>query len=233
MVTHLMLALLFYSFHTPPAEAALPEKNWNSGFYLLAGGGPSFAVYDTEYTDREFSSLGFNLYTTVGYYFENLFALEIGSTVTFQYHFGVPIRGFDRYENNANVLSWNSAFFGAIRIRIPKVKHTNNFNPFFKTIIGVGTSVGFIKNLDEENEDLKGIRLNQEGPLLGFSIGNMFNTRSRGRLWFVELTFILQIYWDRYMVQDAEELPIVVDSENLKDRDNLKQFIFTVGIRIL
>jgi hypothetical protein len=205
---------------------------WKSGFYLLAGTGPSVGIYDTEYTEKEISSLGMNIYTSFGYYRNNFFALEIGSIVTFLYHFGVPIQGFQRYEDDANVLSWNSSFFAAIRTRVPLVGHTNNFNPFVKTIIGRGSSVGFITGLDRENHDLKKFRLNQEGPVFGFSLGNMFNSRSSGRLWFVEFTYILQIYRVRYMVEDDEELPIVAGSEKLDDRDKLHQYMFTVGMRI-
>ena len=226
----IIIALLFV------IPAISQENNTNSnlnGWYFLVGTGFSVSIYesDASLTTRS-NAGGMHLSTSIGYFSNNSYSIEIGSVTSLNEFDKIYMKGADSVTNSVEMTAWNSIFFWSIRARFPRIKPTNNISPFIKIFYGYGSSVGFLHNPPEENKALGDVRMHQEGPLFGISFSNIFNTLNSQQVWFIELTFLRQIFWERFAIDNSGVVATIIKSEPTNNNDTMMQLHISIGTNI-
>ncbi len=208
-------------------------KSWTEGWYFLAGIGPSTSVF-SQSGRTEHSPSGGHVSSTIGYFSKGGYGFEIGSyiDVPFFYDFGIETPDENR---DVDINLWNTLFFLSIRARLPEVQPTSNWDPFIKVFYGFGAGVMFF-HLDDDDpwkEALDDRRLQLEGPVFGLSFTNFFNTQSDDvPVWFLELSVSTQLYQERYFIEAAGDLPLVLDKQATSKNDELYVVRLSAGIRV-
>ena len=214
-------------------DKQLLRTTWTNGWYFLTGiGFTGGFIVTNDFSER--ASGGGHISTAIGYNAMNAYGIEIGSLVSFNIYDGLPAVGDITTEDNYNVIVWDTAFYWGIRARIPQIIPSDNINPYVKLFLGYGQSVGFITDIEiEEYSYLKEVRLHNEGPLYGFSLGNIFNTKDSSSIWFIEFTLLLQLHWDTHIVESSEELPVIVESKSTTDNKRILRGNLSIGVRLI
>jgi len=208
------------------------KKNKDDNWYFLVGTGFSGSIYSSNITKTR-ASTGLHLSTSVGYYANNSYAIEVGSITSFNEFDSISMEGFSTQENQAELIAWNTAFFWGVKVRFPGIRSSNLFSPFIKVFYGYGVSVAFLENLSDKNKEMEKYRMHQEGPLFGVSISNIFNTYKKHKgVWFIEFTLIRQIYWNRYAVNKTGTVATIEKSEPTHNNDYSIQGHISVGMNL-
>ncbi|MGL1937339.1 MAG: hypothetical protein OCD01_20105 [Fibrobacterales bacterium] len=195
-------------------------------YYLVStglNGGSMIANHDK--TD---GNVGMHIGTAIGYASRSLYSFEIGSMVAVDFYDEIPAQNAN--EELGKMVFWNTKFFWAVRFLLPNVTITPTFMPYVKLLQGWGKGVGFLFALDEGYEKLAPYRFQFEGPLFGFSIGNMFNPIA-GTPWFVEFTTTLQTFWNGYQIDGNSVVPEIKRVE-MTENSRLFHFALSVGVNL-
>lgn len=213
---------------TPERRIGLDE--WKDGWSMLVGAGVSRSRYVTDDKHVEQSGVGPNLATSVGYCNYSS-CLEIGSIVSFDSYDNVQVRtGPDTLVLDSWM--WETALFLALRTRLPGIQSQGQFNPWIKLLTGYGASVGYPQRFVTPGCDsLKDRRIQDEGPLFGLSLSNVFGEGRPGRLWFLEGTAILQLHWNSWIVRSGGLLPDVQSSFHSSGNPYSVLLSLSIGIR--
>ncbi len=225
--------MLFFNIHAQAEKLQTEDSflctKWTDGMYFLGGFGPSAGfMFNDQESAR--SHGGLNLSTSVGYSVDHYYSIEIGSIVSVQYFDKVPgaeTVGLDL----GHVIFWDTAFFWALRVPILKSKYSDNFAPYIRMFQGWGNGVGFIYDIHGEYSYLNDSRTQLEGPIMGVSFGNFFNTFNEDSLWFIDVTFMLQFFWDGYVVSSTAEVPVVLEKKDLDENYHKIQLHVSCGVR--
>lgn len=131
---------------------------------------------------------------------------------------------------SASVIMWESSYYLSTRVKFPGVKATNLFNPGFKLLAGYGNSVAFIREIDDEDISEKdGVRIHNEGPLMGASLIFFFNSMDESFPWFIEVASILQLHWKSYIVEPQGVVPVVLDESFTKENTRIVRLNLSIG----
>jgi hypothetical protein len=218
---HLFLALPSGIFATEFSEP---------GWYLNGGSGFSTSTYSTSNVTNG-AALGLHVQTSLGYS-AGKYALEIGSIVSINRYTDVPIEGFGRRIDGVNFYAWQTSIHWAIRADLPGITPTENWRPYVKMSQGIGDLVGFFTDVPANQPRLKSIRTQLEGPVLGFTLGNVFTLKG-GQPLFLELTVQTIFLTRRFIIQPSNELPIELSTEATSNGDSVTQLHLSVGTRFL
>jgi len=214
----------------PDRTIALDE--WKDGWSMLAGGGITRSRYFTENERVEQSGAGPNIANSVGYCDANT-CLEIGSLVSFNFY--DDLRSAIPNRDDTILLDawmWETALFLALRSRLPGVAEHGEFNPWIKLIGGYGASVGYPDRIHTPGyQELSDRRIQDEGPLLGASLCNFFGRNTPRKIWYVEVTSLLQLHWNSWLVKSGGLLPAVQSSYHANGNPYSLLLNFTVGVR--
>lgn len=215
---------------TPEHGMGIPE--WKDGWSMLVGAGFSRSRYVTENEHVEQSGKGPNLATAVGYC-DSTSCLELGSLVSFNYYADMQTTLHEGKDTlSVDAWMWETALFLALRSRIPGVPEMGNFNPWIKFLGGYGASVGYSSRIHKPGMDsLKSWRIQDEGPLFGMSLSNIFGRYRPGRIWFVEGTMLLQLHWNSWLVKSGGLLPSIQNTYHSAGNPYSVLLNLTVGIR--
>ena len=206
------------------------KTNWQDGWYFLFGGGLTGSLYITDNL-RNRGAAGPSIQTHLGYWAFDAIGFEIGSLVGFNYFRQVPLEGFGTRIEDIDYFSWNSAFYWGMRARLPGVKHTNNFNPYLRMMQGAAQSVGFFLNGFDRYPALRDLRIHNEGTMIGFAIGNVFNSlNSKRHVWYIEFGVHLFLLRQRFAISGEEVVPIIVNNEAVSKDDRIIQTSLSIGI---
>ena len=211
-------------------EHTIGIDEWKDGWSMLVGTGISRSRYVTENKHVELSGVGPNLATSVGYC-DQTSCLELGLLVSFDYYDHLQVHnGADTIELNSWM--WETALFLALRARVPGVPQMGWFNPWVKFLSGYGASVGYPQRFITPGFDsLKDRRVQDEGPLFGMSVANIFGQTKPGRIWFVEGTVLLQLHWNSWLIRSGGLLPDVENSYHQAGNPYSILVNLTLGIR--
>lgn len=213
-------------------DRALALEEWKDGWAMLAGGGITRARYFTEDERVELSGIGPNIANSIGYC-DGRTCLEIGSLVSFNFY--DELRATIPRSNDTVVLDawmWETALFLALRSRVPGVPEMGEFNPWIKMMGGYGASVGFPAKIRTPGfAHLSDHRLQDEGPLLGLSFSNFFGRHTPRKILYVEVTSLMQLHWQAWIVKSGGLLPAVQTSYRTNGNPYSLLLNITVGIR--
>jgi hypothetical protein len=214
----------------PDRSIALEE--WKDGWAMLSGAGITKSRNFTENEQVEQSGIGPNMANSVGYCDGNS-CLEIGSLVSFNYY--DHLRSAVPQTGDTIVLDawmWETALFLALRSRVPGIPEMGEFNPWIKLLGGYGASVGFPARIRTPGfRYLSDHRLQDEGPLLGMSLSNFFGRHTPRKVWYVEVTSLLQLHWNAWLVKSGGLLPAVQTSYRTNGNPYSLLLNITVGLR--
>jgi len=208
------------------------KNSWTNGWYFLAGIGASSSTFIRS-SITEFSPLGGHVSSTIGYFSKGGYGFEIGSYIDVPFFNDFLIETPD-VKRELDINLWNTLFFLSIRARLPEIQPSNNWNPFVKVFYGFGAGVMFFHLEDDDpwKDSLKDKRVQLEGPLFGISFSNFFNTQSNDPIWFLELTISTQLYQERFVIEEAGDLPLVLDTNPTDKNDELYVVRLSAGIRL-
>lgn len=205
---------------------------WNDGWELLYGMGATSSQLVTNNQEIEIEGKGGHFSTAVGYCDLQAYCLEVGSLVSFNYYDEMEVE-FSDQEFDIDLWMWETALYLAVRARVPGTRPKGNFDPWIKLLSGYGASVGYPTwSSLAGRDDVLDTRVHQEGPLYGLSFMNLFNNERAGRLWFVEVSVITQIYWNSWMVKSGGILPEVTQSGNTDGNPYSLLLSGTLGFRV-
>lgn len=233
------LALLCFLCSTLPADevAGVAERSmgvdrWKDGWELLYGMGGTRSQLVTNNQSVEIEGHGGHFSTAVGYCDLQAYCLEFGSLVSFNYYDEMETEYQDR-EFDIDLWMWETALYMAIRARVPGTRPRGHFDPWIKLLSGYGAGVGYPtwSNLPNDNT-IHGLRVQQEGPLYGISVMNLFNNEHAGRLWFVEFSAIAQMYWNSWLVKSGGIVPEVTESGKTNGNPYSLLLSATLGFRV-
>jgi hypothetical protein len=212
----------------PLKEPLMEDTEWDGGWVFLAGIGATAARTVTD-TDSERAMVGPNISTSVGYCEKYTYCIEIGSLTSANFYSNIKGKTQGK-DVNASVLMWESSYFLSTRIKFPGVKPTNLFNPGFKLLGGYGNSVAFIREIDDVDiAAQEGIRIHNEGPLMGASLIFFFNAMDYSFPWYIEMTSILQLHWNSYIVQPQGVVPVVLEEGFAEGNTRIVRFNLSIG----
>lgn len=223
---------LFAGGNNGVAEHAMGVDRWNNGWELLFGAGGTRSQLVTDNQGVEIEGHGGHISTAVGHCDLEAYCLEVGSLVSFNYYDEMEVEYLDQ-EFDLDLWMWETALYLAIRARVPGTRPHGHFDPWIKLLSGYGAGVGYPtwSSLSGQYEILD-MRVQQEGPLYGVSLSNLFNNEKHGRLWFIEISAITQMYWNSWIVKSGGVLPEIKQTQ--KTNGNPYSFLMsaTVGFRI-
>ena len=213
-------------------ERAMGVDRWNDGWELLSGMGATRSQLVTNNQEIEIEGKGGHFSTAVGYCDLQAYCLEVGSLVSFNYYDELEVEFTDQ-EFDIDLWMWETALYLAVRARVPGTRPRGHFDPWIKLLSGYGASVGYptwssLKGRD----DVLDTRVHQEGPLYGLSLMNLFNNERAGRLWFVEISVITQIYWNSWMVKSGGILPEITQTSKTDGNPYSLLLSGTLGFRV-
>ena len=212
-------------------EHSIGIDEWKDGWSMMTGLGGSRSRYVTDNEQREQSGVGPGMTNSVGYCGPSS-CLELGSQVSFNYYDRIKTISSVGDTIDLDVWMWETALYIALRSRIPGVPEMGNFNPWLKFMGGYGASVGFPSKIRTAGYDsLKSHRVQDEGPLFGMSLMNIFGQKAPGRIWFVEGTMLLQLHWNSWLIKSGGLLPDVQSSYHSSGNPYSVILNLTVGIR--
>lgn len=214
------------------AERAMGVDRWNDGWELLAGVGGTRSQLVTDNQETELEGHGAHFSTAVGYCDLQAYCLEVGSLVSFNYYDEMEVDYLDQ-EFDIDLWMWETALYLAVRARVPGTRPKGHFDPWIKLLSGYGAGVGYPSwsGLAGHDEILE-MRVHQEGPLYGLSLMNLFNNEKAGRLWFVEVSAITQIYWNAWLVRSGGILPEVSKASKTNGNPYSLLLSATLGFRV-
>lgn len=220
----------------PMGDNGVPEHSigideWKDGWSMMSGAGFSRSRYITDDEQLEQSGLGPVISTSVGFC-GSTSCLEFGSQVSFNFYDRINTVSNAGDTVNLDAWMWETALYVSLRSKIPGVPEMGNFNPWIKFMGGYGASVGFPSKIRTAGYDsLANRRLQDEGPLFGMSLMNIFGQKSPGRIWFVEGTMLLQLHWNSWLVKSGGLLPEVQSVSHSSGNPYSLILNLTVGIR--
>jgi hypothetical protein len=207
-------------------------EEWKDGWALLSGAGITRARYFMEDERVELSGIGPNIANSIGYCDGNT-CLEFGSLVSFNFYDN--LRAAVPQTSDTIVLDtwmWETALFLALRSRIPGVPELGEFNPWIKLLGGYGASVGFPARIHSPGfEFLADHRLQDEGPLFGISLSNFFGRNTPRKVLYLEVTSLVQLHWNAWLVKSGGLLPAVQASYRTSGNPYSLLMNITVGFR--
>jgi hypothetical protein len=211
------------------AEKSKKSEGWKGGWSFLAGIGATAARTITN-TDSERAMLGPNISTSVGYCTGLAYCIEIGSMTSANFYESIKVKTQGK-EVDASVIMWESSYYLSTRIAVPGIKPTNLFHPGFKLLVGYGNTVSFIREVDDQEISQRdGLRIHNEGPLMGAAFILMFNAMDDSYPWFIEVASILQLHWKSYVVQPQGVVPVVLDQSFTEENTRIMRLNLSVGI---
>ena len=205
---------------------------WNDGWEFLYGMGATRSQMVTDNQAIEVEGHGAHFSTAVGYCDLQAYCLEVGSLVSFNYYDEMEVDYQDQ-EFDLDLWMWETALFLAMRARVPGTHPHGHFDPWIKILSGYGAGVGYPtwSNLSGHDEVLD-MRVQQEGPLFGVSFINLFNNEKPGRLWFVEFSGIMQMYWNSWLVKEGGILPEITQTSKTDGNPYSLLLSATLGFRV-
>lgn len=214
------------------AERSMGVDKWKDGWELLYGMGGTRSQLVTNNQSVEVEGHGGHFSTAVGYCDLQAYCLEVGSQVSFNYYDELEVEYLDR-EFDIDLWMWETALYLAVRARVPGTRPKGHFDPWIKLLSGYGAGVGYPtwSNLPSTDE-IRGSRVQQEGPLYGISVINLFNNEKAGRLWFVEFSAIAQMYWNSWLVRSGGVLPEITQTGKTEGNPYSLLLSATLGFRV-
>lgn len=214
------------------AEPAMGVDRWNDGWELLYGMGFTRSQFVTDNQQTELEGHGGHFSTAVGYCDLQAYCLEIGSLVSFNYYDEMEVEYLDQ-EFDIDLWMWETALYLAVRARVPGTRPRGHFDPWIKLLSGYGADVGYPTWSGlSGHEEILDTRVQQEGPLFGVSVMNLFNNEKPGRLWFIECSAITQMYWDSWLVKSGGIVPEVGQSSKTDGNPYSMLVSVTLGFRV-
>lgn len=244
----LLWALFLVSGASALGDKGVPEpmmgrERWGDGWLLTSGVGVTHSYLFTENEAEEQQGIGPHLSTSVGYCDHDAYCLEAGSLVGFLY--------YDGYQSAASSYSglfsgdtslftgqkydvwmWETALYAAIRARVPGTRPRGQFDPWIKLMSGYGANVGYLASWSKGYDSLEGMRIQDEGPLFGVSLSNLFNNEGRGRVWFLEWSMLIQLHWNSWLIKPNGILPTVAGTSKTDGNPYSTLISLSVGYRV-
>lgn len=212
-------------------EHSIGIDEWKDGWSMMAGAGISRSRYVADNQQREQSGLGPDIATSIGYCSSSS-CLELGSQVSFNFYDRINTISGSSDTINLDAWMWETALYLSLRSRIPGFPEMGNINPWIKLLGGYGASVGFPSKIRTPGMDsLRNRRVQDEGPLFGMSLMNIFGQKEPGRIWFVEGTLLIQMHWNSWLVKSGGLLPQVQSTFHSTGNPYSAILNLTVGIR--
>lgn len=219
-------------FNQAKSEPSLLKDTWQNGWYLLFGLGPSGQVYSTESLSNR-GSIGPHIQSHLGFWAYDAFGIEIGSSVGINFFDQVPLEQTNTNLDFTDVgyAAWSSSFYIGIRVRIPAVEPSRYWRPYVRLYQGIGQSVGFFLD-DPPGLNLEGIRVHNEGNVMGIAFGNLFDSLASGKLWFLEFSVQVFILRTRFAIQGGGVLPIELGSVSVSKDDHIIKTSLSFGMAL-
>gem|GEM_PF-3632578 len=213
-------------------ERGMGVDRWNDGWEFLYGMGATRSQMVTDNQAIEVEGHGAHFSTAVGYCDLQAYCLEVGSLVSFNYYDEMEVDYLDQ-EFDLDLWMWETALYLAVRARVPGTRPQGHFDPWIKLLSGYGAGVGYPtwSSLPGHDEILD-MRVQQEGPLFGVSFINLFNNERPGRLWFVEFSGIMQMYWNSWLVKEGGILPEITQTSKTNGNPYSLLLSATLGFRV-
>jgi hypothetical protein len=223
---------IVYSQEGQPVPARTFAREWKDGWGLMVGGGVSMSKFINE-SSLFRSGFGPNFTTALIYCDRIAFCWELGSSVSYHEYDDVEINDPNNGDLVLDFDLWESFFYLSVRTRFPSLSTTEWKNLWLRFNLGYGTSVAFVEEVEVGVFDaINHPRVHTEGPLLGFSIMNLFGELSNRRLWYIELSISTQIYWDSFIVEGGQLLPKVVETTRISGNPHLVHVSINIGTRL-
>lgn len=197
-----------------PESTTFTSQHWTTGLHLMAGLGVNTAYFSSDLVKRE-AGIGLNIHTSVGYFFFNDYAFEVGTSVM-----------FNRVKR---LLIWDTLGTMGIRMRLPTYLAPVNSHPYIKFAAGRGPTVFIAKGQTLGAIDQGGDRTQIEGDILSASYGIFQNARD-GTTCFLDLTATVHSYRQLETIRDNKEVPEVISSRSIKDHAGMYALALTFGV---
>ncbi len=228
----------------------LISHDFSTGWYFTGSLGNSYANIKSNDDDMS-SFIGVSVSSSLGYNFNNFVGLEFGSFLNYNYFQASIIQDSEFYIPDPCFTIWNSFFYIALRVKLPVNSSNPNFNPYFKIYQGFNCGIGRISSYDKDAlynkiignggtvndydtvvKNFADQRFFLEGPGFGWAIGNFFNVKNSGPIWYVELSVALMIYWQNYVLDRTDPvIPIIISSDSTSKNERLYSIFLSVGYR--
>ena len=208
-----VLILLAFSFSASTARAQFTPDRWSEGFHMLTGLGINTAVFNSD-TAHLNLGLGSNFKADVGYFINDKLAVEVGSAV--------------KFNRSGDYLIWDTLFTLGVRYRF-KSLFFDTEGTFVRLFAGESPTVLYFGDADNPLKATGASRAQINGPLVGFGGGCFFQTK--GKLnWFIEWDAAYQ--WLRFQdaVVDKNDVPIVLQSNEVGGNPKIFTLAFNVGL---
>lgn len=210
-----LLALMFV---LPPMKVFAEEKTfepfaWSEGLHLFAGAGFNSSIFSSKET-RIDAGIGLNLKADLGYYLNDRWAVEVGSSVKFN-----QVKGY---------LIWDTLITAGLRYRF----QNNFFNERSYGRIFLGRSptvVYFNGSPPEEYREADISRVQFDGPVGGIAFGITEKLHDKN-IWFFELAASVQQLQQHDGIRMEGEVPVVILSGPEGDKTQIWSVYASFGI---
>jgi hypothetical protein len=190
--------------------------HWKKGLHLLAGGGFNGTIYHSNF-ERQDQGIGLNFKTQVGYYLNNQWALEVGSTVK-----------FDQVDD---LLIWDTLFTGGFRYRFQNFPFTTSRGVYARGFYGRAPTVIFVDDAPDVYRSSKASRIQYDGPVYGLAIGNMYDG-AKGKVWYLEYGISFQQLNRFFEITDEEDVPVTLLNEDGENKIKIYSAYVSIGILV-
>ncbi len=211
----LFLILILISTNAFADKYYFKADRYQPGLHLLAAGGLNASMYRYNF-DRQDQGIGLNFKTDVGYYFNSQFAWEVGSIV--------------KFNSVSEYLIWDTLFTTGFRYRFEKFPWTESKGIYVRGFVGKAPTVFYIHNTPHIYKTSHSARVQYNGPVEGFAIGNMYNG-TNNKVWFMEYGVSHQRLDRSQGVNNDGDVPVVTFKDSSRRIDIYSLYI-NIGILV-